>query len=282
MQYSRKHRKFWNEKETRFLRNTLPQIKRSPGQFLKTNVLRWNRYLGSHKLKLTSLFCPLLVSSLPTSMSSFVKWRKYCLIQWSPTFLAPGICFHERQLVHRPGEWGRFWFLPAAHLLLWSQVPNRGSGTPDLIQRICAKIKLDDIYNILYNKINQEFMEVLLFLLLLLLLSSLLLLSLLLITTSGRIWSWGWGNTMVSAVTFRQQHWFPLESLAQGERTGAQRHPENCQHWRPLRMLKTFFPTQPKAASLSTRLPSALRHSLHFWFHTSLPNLLCALLLESS
>ena len=73
MQCSRKHRKFWNEKETRFLRNTLPQIKRSPGQFLKTNVLRWNRYLGSHKLKLTSLFCPLLVSSLPTSMSSFVK-----------------------------------------------------------------------------------------------------------------------------------------------------------------------------------------------------------------
>ena len=230
MQCSRKHRKFWNEKETHFLGNTLPQIKRSPGQILKTNVLRLSRHLGSHKLKLTSLFCPLLVSSSPTSMSSFVKWRKYCLIQWSPTFLAPGTCFHERQFVHRPGEWGRFWFLPDAHLLLCSQFPNRGLGTPDLFQRFCAKIKLDNVYNILYNKINQEIMEVIV--ISIIVAASIILVTIIpatVIITSGRIWSWAWQHTMISAVTFRQAALVSLRECcyAQGEGIGAQRRPEN-------------------------------------------------------
>lgn len=139
----------------------------------------------------------------------------YPLSQWSPTFLAPGICFHERQFVHRPGEWGRFWFLPAAHLLLCSQFPNRGSGTPDLIRRFCAKINLDNIYNILYNKINQEIMEVIVISIIVaafIIIATII--PAIIIITSGRIWSWGWQHTMISAVTFRQQHWFPLESVA--------------------------------------------------------------------
>lgn len=89
------------------LGKALPQIKRSSGPFLKTNVLWLSRHIGSYRLKFTSSLCHLLVYSLHTSMSLFVKQRKYCLIH-----------------------------------------------------RICAKIKLDYVHNILYIIITQEIMEV--------------------------------------------------------------------------------------------------------------------------